>query len=163
MTNANYVTLSHFTCPAVQTTKYFLSLYVNSSNSCRNRYALSVPTYRYLYAGNFTNISPRPWEGAYHCSELPMFFGTSGIAHGGSTPFELVVSRSMQDMYLAFITDGPAGLETKGWKAYTPNGAVLEFGKEIQWWEIWRWRVLRRFVMVLSQSLEVCLRCDGGW
>ena len=58
-----------------------------------------------------------------------MFFGTSGIAHGASTPFELAVSHSMQDMYLAFITDGPAGLETKGWRAYTPNGAVLEFGK----------------------------------
>jgi acetylcholinesterase len=58
-----------------------------------------------------------------------MLFGTSGIARGDSTLFELAVSHSMQDMYLAFITDGPAGLETKGWKAYTPNGAVLEFGK----------------------------------
>ncbi len=127
--NANYVTLSRFICPAVQTTRYFLTLYISSSNICRNRYALNVPTYRYLYAGNFTNISPRPWEGAYHCSELPMIFGTLGIAHGDSTPFELAVSHSMQDMYLAFITDGPAGLETKGWNVYTPNGTVLEFGK----------------------------------
>lgn len=100
-----------------------------SSNTSRNRYAFKVPTYRYLYAGNFTNISPRPWEGAYHLAELPMLFGTSGIARGASTPFELATSHTMQDMYLAFITDGPAGLEEKGWHTYAPNGTVLEFGK----------------------------------
>lgn len=58
-----------------------------------------------------------------------MFFGTSGIARGDSTPFELTVSHSMQDMYLAFITDGAEGLKKKGWNAYAPQGTVVEFGK----------------------------------
>lgn len=58
-----------------------------------------------------------------------MFFGTLGIARGDSTPYELAVSHTMQDMYLAFITDGPVGLKKKGWNAYTPHGTVLEFGK----------------------------------
>lgn len=58
-----------------------------------------------------------------------MLFGTSGIARGASTPFELDTSQTMQDLYLAFITDGPAGLEAKGWHAYAPDGTVAEFGK----------------------------------
>jgi hypothetical protein len=58
-----------------------------------------------------------------------MFFGTSGIARGDSTPFELKLSQTMQDMYLAFIRNGAAGLEKKGWNAYTPKGTVVEFGK----------------------------------
>lgn len=59
-----------------------------------------------------------------------MFFGTSGIGRrGDSTRFELEVSHTMQDMYLAFITDGPEGLKKKGWNAYKPNGTVIGFGK----------------------------------
>ncbi|KAI9690423.1 MAG: hypothetical protein M1822_009386 [Bathelium mastoideum] len=76
ITAANIVTLNEFLCPADQTTT--------------NRYAVGVPTHRYLYAGNFSNVSPRPWEGAYHSSELPLIFGTSGVVRGASTPFELL-------------------------------------------------------------------------
>ncbi|KAF4627233.1 hypothetical protein G7Y89_g10927 [Cudoniella acicularis] len=91
MTVANLVTLDGFLCPAVQTTT--------------NRYTVSSPTYRYLYTGNFSNISPRPWESAYHSSELPLLFGTSSIAHSESTAFELALSKRMQDLWLAFIGD----------------------------------------------------------
>ncbi|CZT48213.1 related to triacylglycerol lipase V precursor [Rhynchosporium secalis] len=114
MEDANYNTLSHFTCPAVQAAK--------------DRHSLNVPTFRYLYAGNFTNISPRPWQSAYHASELPMIFGTSGIARGKSTPFQVAVSEAMQDMWLAFITSGTAGLNRRRWHAHQPGGSVLEFG-----------------------------------
>ena len=30
-------------------------------------------TYRYEWAGNFSNIAPVPWLGAYHYSDLYMF------------------------------------------------------------------------------------------
>ncbi|QQK47415.1 Acetylcholinesterase, insect [Penicillium digitatum] len=35
-----------------------------------------VPTWRYLYHGNFRNLSPTPWLGAYHGAEIPVVFGT---------------------------------------------------------------------------------------
>ena len=113
ITAANEVTLDTFLCPADQTTT--------------NRYAVGVPTYRYLYDGNFSNISPRPWEGAYHSSELPLIFGTSGIVRGASTPFELAVSRQLQDYYLDFISDPVNGLQAVGWPEYKPGGQALEF------------------------------------
>jgi len=96
----------------------------------RSRYAVSVPTFRYLYAGNFSNIAPRPWEGAYHSSELPLIFGTSGIAHSPSTDFETALSHQMQDLYLAFISDPLKGLPAQGWNAYEPGGTAVEFGKD---------------------------------
>lgn len=40
------------------------------------RYSVGVPTFRYLYDGNFTDIYPAPWQGAFHRSELPLIFGT---------------------------------------------------------------------------------------
>lgn len=35
----------------------------------RMRLQNNIPTYRYIYHGNYTNISPVPWLGAYHGSE----------------------------------------------------------------------------------------------
>ncbi|KAL9095027.1 MAG: hypothetical protein Q9165_002629 [Trypethelium subeluteriae] len=113
ITLANTVTLNEFLCPADQTTT--------------NRYAVGVPTHRYLYAGNFSNIAPRPWQGAYHSSELPLIFGTSGIVRGASTPFELAVSKQMQHYYLDFISDPVNGLNKAGWPEYKPGGQALEF------------------------------------
>jgi len=34
----------------------------------RLRVEQDVPTWRYLYHGNFSNLSPVPWLGAYHSS-----------------------------------------------------------------------------------------------
>ncbi|KAL4815008.1 Alpha/Beta hydrolase protein [Aspergillus spinulosporus] len=41
-----------FSCPAYQAVK--------------TRLQQHIPTWRYVYHGNFTNLSPRPWLGAYH-------------------------------------------------------------------------------------------------
>lgn len=59
---ANMTTTSRFICPAHNTSE----LRVKSGSV----------TYRYQYAGTFTNISPRGWMGAYHESDLPMVMGT---------------------------------------------------------------------------------------
>ena len=85
---------------------------------------MSVPTYRYFYIGNFTNISPRPWEGAYHNAELPMLFGTAGAT---STAFENATSALMQDLWVTFATDPFSGLATQGWMPYMPRGHAAEF------------------------------------
>lgn len=108
-------------CPAVVTT--------------RDRYAANATTFRYLYAGNFSNISPRFWQGAYHSSDLPMYFGTYGIARGNGTDFERQVSEQVQDYYLAFAKDPVHGLPKMGWQAYEPSGeaALIAYeGKVVQ-------------------------------
>jgi len=53
-------------------------------------------TYRYQYLGNFTNVSPLPWMGAYHSSELPLLFGTHYEFRGNSTEYEYQVSHFME-------------------------------------------------------------------
>lgn len=88
-----------------------------------------VPTYRYLYAGNFTNMSPRPWEGAYHNSELPMLFGTAGITGYPNTLFENSTSATMQDLWVAFASNPFSGLAMRGWLPYMPNGTAFQFGQ----------------------------------
>lgn len=112
---ANMTTLSVFLCPAVKTT--------------RDRYLAdpSVATYRFLYGGNFSNVSPRWWQGAYHSSELPLVFGTSDL-RGPNSPFEDEVSKQMQDYWLAFMEDPLNGLPKLGWKAYEPNGDAVLIG-----------------------------------
>lgn len=68
------------------------------------------PTYRYLYTGNFTNISPVNWFGAYHSSELPLLFGTHDeYGPGNSTAFEYKVSEVMQVLWLSFAVNPAAG------------------------------------------------------
>jgi len=68
------------------------------------------PTYRYLYTGNFTNISPVSWFGAYHSSELPLLFGTHDeYGPGNSTSFEYSVSQTMEALWLSFAECPGAG------------------------------------------------------
>lgn len=109
-TLAHIGTLSFFLCPAV--------------TSSTQRDALGRDTYRYYYTGNFSNVSPRYWEGAYHASELPMVFGTYDQFRGPGTEFEKETSEKMQDLWLKFA-ENPA--KPNGWQEYrTGNG--LEFG-----------------------------------
>lgn len=61
-------------CGISQAVKYASCLLADEGEadrpSTRNRLLAGHPTYRYEYAGNFSNISPLPWFGAYHsCKE----------------------------------------------------------------------------------------------
>lgn len=90
-----------------------------------------LPTYRYEWAGNFTNISPVPWLGAYHYSDLYMFFGTYLIAPGPIPEFEVETSEKMQDLLYDFARD-PESLPSKGWPEYQATkdngGTLARFG-----------------------------------
>jgi len=99
------------------------------SSICKARVASGRTTYRYQYAGNFTNISPAPWLGAYHFAELPLIMGTHSNYRSKSTRFETALSTTMQDLWLAFAKDPLHGLANKGWAPYSPNGTALELGK----------------------------------
>ena len=67
-----------------------------------DRFALSqrakfgYTTYRYEYAGNFSNITPLPWIGATHSAELPLVMGTHPNYNSNSTPLEWDTSSMMQ-------------------------------------------------------------------
>ncbi|KAK5658418.1 hypothetical protein OQA88_2395 [Cercophora sp. LCS_1] len=117
-TLASGVTLALFFCPAFK--------------SATDRLGAGVPVYRYLYAGNFTNVAPAPFLGAYHASELPLFFGTFDDFRGPGTAFERATSAAMQDAYLALATGGVTGMEKNGWPLYASiaTGQVREFGAE---------------------------------
>lgn len=116
VTIANGVTLAAFFCPATETT--------------RLRQETDRLTYRYLYSGNFTNISPRGWLGAWHSAELPLIFGTHPNYRGNSTELEYQTSHAMQDAWVAFANDAVNGLASVGWKPYEELGSatVREFG-----------------------------------
>lgn len=70
--------------------------------SVQARLKIGRQTFRYLYAGNFSNVSPLFWEGAYHSSELPQIFGT---AMKSASAAENATRHSMQDLWLAFAKD----------------------------------------------------------
>ncbi|KAI1136457.1 alpha/beta-hydrolase [Hypoxylon sp. FL0543] len=102
-------TLNDFICPAY-----------NASNV---RDFNNVTTYRYQYAGNYSNLTPYPWMGAYHGADVPMIFGSYNIT-GGATDFQRQVAEAMQDYVLAFLTDPENGLKNLGWL----KGDMVRFG-----------------------------------
>jgi cholinesterase len=107
-----------FSCPATTTVRY--------------RQQNGLVAFRYVYYGNFTNVSPRTWMGAYHGSELPMLMGTHPNYRGNSTPEEYETSFAFQDAYVAFASDPKNGLARHGWKQYMDLGSneVRAFGKD---------------------------------
>ncbi|KAF5569525.1 triacylglycerol lipase V precursor [Fusarium phyllophilum] len=106
-----------------------LNLQCTALKENRLRSEAGARTFQFLYAGNFTNISPLPWLGAYHTAELPLIFGTRDI-EGPSTKFERKVSERMQDLYLRFASDPVHGLERDGWPAAQ---AQLGRSKLLKW------------------------------
>ncbi|KAL6702930.1 hypothetical protein ACN47E_000772 [Coniothyrium glycines] len=122
---ADFYTLAVFLCPSVQTTMD--RSHVGQGDST---------TYRYLYAGNFSNISPRAWEGAYHGAELPLVFGSYALKKPKASQLEIDTSHKMQDAWLAFARDPQQGLDKLGWERYRTGtdgvgaGKAVLFGKD---------------------------------
>lgn len=99
-----------FTCPA--------------ATAAEARAEWNVPVWRYRYLGEFPNVNPLPWLGAYHSSELPMVFGTSDLL-GPNTDLEAATSKYMQGAWVAFAKDPINGLSDYGWPIYDPEGSTL--------------------------------------
>ncbi|KAJ4006367.1 hypothetical protein NW766_010451 [Fusarium irregulare] len=106
-----------------------INLQCTTLKETRLRAQAGAATYQYLYDGNFTNISPLPWLGAYHTAELPLIFGTYGD-EGPSPVFERRVSERMQDLYLKFASNPAHGLEEAGWPVAESK---LERSKLVKW------------------------------
>ncbi|PKX97972.1 carboxylesterase family protein [Aspergillus novofumigatus IBT 16806] len=86
-----------------------------------------IPTWRYLYHGYWSNLSPVPWLGAYHSSEVPIVFGTYNMSPLSipSTPQEVKASRYIQGAWVAFAKDPHNGLRKYGWPDYKPHGELI--------------------------------------
>ncbi|KAH8794856.1 Alpha/Beta hydrolase protein [Hyaloscypha finlandica] len=102
------------------------------SKEIRTRNLVGLPTYRYQYAGNFSNISPVDWMGAYHSSELPLLFGTYYEFRSPSTSFEYNVSHAMEALWLSFASNpngGPARWTAEegyfAWPEYQQNTSSM--------------------------------------
>jgi hypothetical protein len=98
-----------------------------------------LATYRYEWAGNFSNIAPVSWLGAYHYSDLYMFFGTYLIAPGEISELEVESSEVMQDLLFDFAND-PTSLPSKGWPEYQTDaeggGHLARFGADGQAFQV---------------------------
>ncbi|KAE8329705.1 alpha/beta-hydrolase [Aspergillus sergii] len=96
------------------------------------RSSLGLDTYRYEWAGNFSNISPVPYLGAFHWSDLLMIFGTYMTDTGNISDLEVATSRTMQDFILAFLKDSSTVSSVVGWPKFdhtaANGGLILEFG-----------------------------------
>ncbi|PQE22097.1 para-nitrobenzyl esterase protein [Rutstroemia sp. NJR-2017a BVV2] len=95
----------------------------------RYRTDIGLKTYRFQYRGNFSNIAPLPWLGAYHSAELPLVFGTSGDFRGADTRLEKETSLAMQRAWGAFTRDPENGLERTGWGDSSEQGAEVFGGR----------------------------------
>ena len=110
---------------------YYLSLFFcPQTETTLRRQQTGLKTFVYQYSGNFSNVSPKPWMGAYHSAELPMLMGTHPNFRGKSSGLEKATSRAMQDAWVAFAREGASGLERLGWREYESLGDadVREFG-----------------------------------
>ncbi|THW03744.1 chlorogenic acid esterase precursor [Aureobasidium pullulans] len=94
----------------VNTTLSIIACPVARDVARRDLDSTKYPTYRYLYTGNFSNISPVSWFGAFHSAELPLLFGTHDeYGPGNSTSFEYSVSQTMEALWLSFAENPAAG------------------------------------------------------
>ncbi|KAF2678095.1 alpha/beta-hydrolase [Lentithecium fluviatile CBS 122367] len=95
-----------------------------SARGALARKSWNVPVWRVRYFGEWPNLNPFEWLGAYHSSDIPMVFGTSDL-RGPDTQMERETSRYYQAAWAAFVRDPEKGLVEYGWSMYDPIGETL--------------------------------------
>ena len=106
-----------------------LELVCSAHNTSVLRAQAGLSTYRYQFAGNFSDVSILPWLNAFHGSDIPMVFGSYADFNGPGTPFEEIVSREMQDFVLEFMRNPVTGPKSMSWPEYR-SGKLLRFGAD---------------------------------
>jgi carboxylesterase type B len=91
------------------------------------RIKAGVPAWRYLYAGEFPNLSIgslyQNLKGAWHGSELGLIFGTAETLDKGlDTANEKKLAKDLRVAWSTFAKDPVHGLEKLGWPVYNPKG-----------------------------------------
>jgi acetylcholinesterase len=106
-----------------------------AANSSILRNSIGLTTYRYQYAGNWSNQDPLPWMGAFHSSDLVMLFGSYTDGEGPvKEPLEATTSEKMEDLVLSFVKDPYNGPPALGWPHFNTSakngGTMLRFGAD---------------------------------
>lgn len=109
-TAADRITLSLTTCPGA------------AASAARVNHG--VPVWRLRYFGEWPNLNPLSWLGAYHSSDIPMIFGTSDL-RGPDSAAEMAISKYYQTAWAEFAKDPVGGLVRYGWPGYNPEGESL--------------------------------------
>ncbi|KAF5858115.1 hypothetical protein ETB97_004881 [Aspergillus alliaceus] len=127
-----------FNCPIVQTTT--------------KRLGQDIPTWRYLYHGNWSNLSPTQWLGAYHSSDVPIVFGTYNKSTIESpSPGEVAASKYIQGAWVAFAKDPWHGLHEYGWPQFTwQNRSLINLALD------------NRATATITSAEEWDSQCHGG-
>ncbi|KAM7186424.1 acetylcholinesterase [Rhypophila sp. PSN 637] len=96
--------------------------------------ANELRSYRYLFSGNFSNITPRYWLGGMHSSDIPLVFGTHDQFRGSSTELEWQTSFAMQQFWVSFASSPSADPQNAAldqtWPLFTAGqeGQIMVFG-----------------------------------
>lgn len=109
-TAADRITLSLATCPG--------------ASASASRAKFGVPVWRTRYFGEWPNLNPLAWLGAYHSSDIPMIFGTSDL-RGPDTAAEEAVSKYYQTAWATFAKNPARGLTEYGWPMYDADANTL--------------------------------------
>ncbi|KAJ7880090.1 Alpha/Beta hydrolase protein [Mycena leptocephala] len=125
-------------------------------NTTMLRNELNLPTFRYEWGGNFSDLTGGvAWLGAYHYSDLYMFFGSYLINPlPPADPLEASTSRLMQDFLLDFVNDptslrGVAGRSIR--LGRRTEGRLAQFGADG-----------RAFKLVSGDSVEAACHIPGA-
>lgn len=95
-----------------------------AASSALGRKKANVPVWRLRYFGEWPNLDPYAWLGAYHSSDVPMIFGTSNLT-APDTELETATSKYYQGAWAAFAKDPKNGLLQYGWPTYDPEKMTL--------------------------------------
>lgn len=94
-----------------------------SSTEAKNRAANGVPTWRWVYHGDWDNLRLYPNSGTYHGSEMTLLFNTTYELIGqADSPAEAEVGEMFMKAWAAFAANPSTGLSSFGWPQYDPNG-----------------------------------------
>ncbi|KAF1976313.1 alpha/beta-hydrolase [Bimuria novae-zelandiae CBS 107.79] len=92
-------------------TKNFVTC--STANSALARKTFDVPVWRVRYFGEWPNLNPFDWMGAYHSADIPMVFD------------EKATSKCYQGAWIVFAKDPVNGLVQYGWPTYDPEADTL--------------------------------------
>jgi carboxylesterase type B len=100
-----------------------------SRNAAKARIDNKVRSWRYLYGGEWPNLSIAPGAGAWHGSEIGMHMGTTEYQQRyynkevrfPDTEEQKKLIKKMMTAWASFAKDPENGLEKLGWPVYDPK------------------------------------------
>jgi cholinesterase len=112
-----FVTLSAFTCQV--------------ANSAAVRELNGVPSWRYRYYANYSNVRVPFIGGTYHTSELFQVFGTAASSSKvADTTEEEQFSKYLRNAWATFAKNPTTGLkDSLSWPTYSPNCESIKEGQ----------------------------------